>query len=129
VRGSVRDIREELKQAARDIRRQQRHENRLRRQGVTDELREVKEELREAKQELKDELKGVWQDAAREWRGDLRDAVRDVGRSGRLERALEDFNKRVRAAVGKRMLSDEELRGCLAALDDAYERIARTLRG
>jgi DNA-binding PadR family transcriptional regulator len=128
VHGSIRDIREELKHAARDIRRQQRHGNRQRRQDAMDELRGVKEELREAKQELKEEIRGAWEDAARGWHSDLRDAVRGVGGPGRLERALDEFRDRVRATAGRRRLSEEELRDCQAALDEAYESIAKVLR-
>jgi hypothetical protein len=30
--------------------------------------------------------------------------------------------------AGERVLTEEELRGCLAALDDAYDRVAAILR-
>jgi hypothetical protein len=95
---------------------------------VKEEFQEVTQELREAKQELKEELKGVWQDTVRDWRRDLRDAGRGGGSYARLERALDDFRDRVRATAAKRRLSEEELRGCLAALDEAYQRIAKALR-
>ena len=127
VHGSLRDVREELKHAARDIRRQQRHQNRQRKQGIRDELREAKEELREARQELKHELKGGWQEVTRDWKGEVREATRAVGSYGRLERALEDFRQRVREVAGQRVLSEEELRDCTAALDEAYDRIGVAL--
>jgi len=128
VHGSVRDVREELKHAARDIRRQQRHENRQRKLGIKDELRDAKQELREARQELKRELKGAWQDAAGDWQGERPEAASLTSAYGRLERAFEDFRHRVRDVAGQRVLTEEELRGCLAALDDAYDRIAAILR-
>jgi DNA-binding PadR family transcriptional regulator len=127
VRGSVRDVREELKHAARDIRRQQRHENRQRKLGIKDELRDAKQELREARQELKRELKGAWQDATGDWTGERPEAASLTSAYGRLERAFEDFRLRVRDVAGQRVLTEEELRGCLAALDDAYDRIAAIL--
>ena len=128
VRGSVRDIREELKHAARDIRRQQRHENRQRKLGIKDELRDAKQDLREARQELKRELKGAWQDATSDPTAKRREAASVTTSDGRIERALEEFRHRVRAVAGRRMLTEDELSGCLAALDDAYDRIAAILR-
>ncbi len=110
VRGSVRDIRDELKQAARDIRRQQRHDNRVRR----------------------GDAKEAWTDAAREIRDELRDAVRTAGtyygQRGHLDRELANFRDRVREVAGRAGLSDEQLRECAAALDEAYHRIAAALR-
>ena len=128
VRGSIRDVREELKHAARDMRRQQRHDNRQRKLGIKDELREAKQELREARHELKRELKGAWQEVASDWKGDGREAASPTNAYERLERALAEFRHRVRAVAGQRTLTEEELRGCLAALDDAYDRIAAILR-
>jgi DNA-binding PadR family transcriptional regulator len=128
VRGSLRDVREELKHAARDIRRQQRHENRQRKLGIKDELRDAKQDLKEARQELKRGLKGAWQDATSDWTGEQREAASTTSSDGRIERALEEFRHRVRAAAGQRMLTEDELSGCLAALDDAYDRIAAILR-
>jgi len=127
VRGSLRDVREELKHAARDIRRQQRHENRQRKLGIKDELREAKQELKEARQELKQELKGPWQEVASDWEGEHREAPGTTSSYGRLEQALEEFRHRVQAVAGERVLTEEELRGCLAALDDAYDRVAAIL--
>jgi DNA-binding PadR family transcriptional regulator len=124
VRGSLSDVREELKHAARDIRRQQRHENRQRKLGIKDELRGAKQELREARQELK----GAWQEAASDWKGERREATSTPSSYGRLEQALEEFRQRVRVVAGQRVLTEEELRGCLAALDDAYDRVAAILR-
>lgn len=124
VRGSLSDVREELKHAARDIRRQQRHENRQRKLGIKDELRGAKQELREARQELK----GAWQEAASDWKGERREATSTPSSYGRLEQALVEFRQRVRAVAGQRVLTEEELRGCLAALDDAYDRVAAILR-
>ena len=124
VRGSLSDVREELKHAARDIRRQQRHENRQRKLGIKDELRGAKQELREARQELK----GAWQEAASDWKGERREATSTPSSYGRLEQALVEFRQRVRAVAGQRVLTEEELRGCLVALDDAYDRVAAILR-
>jgi DNA-binding PadR family transcriptional regulator len=124
VRGSLSDVREELKHAARDIRRQQRHENRQRKLGIKDELREAKQELRAARQELK----GAWQEVASDWKGERRETTSTTNSYGRLERALEEFRQRVRGVAGQRVLTEEELRGCLAALDDAYDRVAALLR-
>lgn len=124
VRGSLSDVREELKHAARDIRRQQRHENRQRKLGIKDELRGAKQELREARQELK----GAWQEAASDWKGERRAATSAPSSYGRLEQGLEEFRQRIRAVAGQRVLTEEELRGCLAALDDAYDRVAAILR-
>jgi DNA-binding PadR family transcriptional regulator len=124
VRGSLSDVREELKHAARDIRRQQRHENRQRKLGIKDELRGAKQELREARQELK----GAWQEAASDWKGERREATSTPSSYGRLEQALVEFRQRVRAVAGQRVFTEEELRGCLAALDDAYDRVAAILR-
>jgi DNA-binding PadR family transcriptional regulator len=128
VRGSLRDVREELKHAARDIRRQQRHENRQRKLGIKDELRDAKQDLREARQELKRGLKGTWQDATSDRTGERREAATTTSSDGRIERALEEFRHRVRAVAGQRMLTEDELTGCLEALDDAYDRIAAILR-
>jgi DNA-binding PadR family transcriptional regulator len=124
VRGSLSDVREELKHAARDIRRQQRHENRQRKLGIKDELREAKQELKEARQELK----GAWQEVASDWKGERREATSTTNSYGRLERALEEFRQRVRGVAGQRVLTEEELSGCLTALDDAYDRVAAILR-
>jgi DNA-binding PadR family transcriptional regulator len=124
VRGSLSDVREELKHAARDIRRQQRHENRQRKLGIKDELRGAKQELSEARQELK----GAWQEVASDWKGERREATSTTNSYGRLEQALEEFRQRVRGVAGQRVLTEEELRGCLAALDDAYDRVAAILR-
>jgi DNA-binding PadR family transcriptional regulator len=128
VRGSLSDVREELKHAARDIRRQQRHENRQRKLGIKEELREAKQELREARQERKQELKGAWQEVASDWKGERREATSTTDSYGRLERALEELRQRVRGVASQRVLTEEELRGCLAALDDAYNRVAAILR-
>ena len=128
VRGSLSDVREELKHAARDIRRQQRHENRQRKLGIKDELREAKQELREARQERKQELKGAWQEVASDRKGDRREATGTISSYGQLERALEELRQRVRGVAGQRVLTEEELRGCRAALDDAYDRVAAILR-
>ncbi len=128
VRGSLSDVREELKHAARDIRRQQRHENRQRKLGIKEELREAKQELREARQERKQELKGAWQEVASDWKGERREATSTTNSYGRLERALEELRQRVRGVASQRVLTEEELRGCLAALDDAYNRVAAILR-
>lgn len=112
VRGSVRDVKDELKQAAREIRRQQRHENRMR----------------------KDEVRQVWSDVARELRDELRGAARSTTaasstRPGNLERELANFIHRVRATASREALSDEQIHECVAALDDAYHRITEVLRG
>lgn len=128
VRGSLSDVREELKHAARDIRRQQRHENRQRKLGIKDELREAKQELREARQEREQELKSAWQEVASDRKGERREATSTSSSYGQLERALEEFRQRVRGVAGQRVLTEEELRGCRAALDDAYDRVAAILR-
>ena len=92
---------------------------------------ELKEELslfrQEFKQELKQELKGPWQEVASDWEGEHREAPGTTSSYGRLEQALEEFRHRVRAVAGERVLTEEELRGCLAALDDAYDRVAAIL--
>jgi DNA-binding PadR family transcriptional regulator len=128
VRGSLSDVREELKHAARDIRRQQRHENRQRKLGIKDELREAKQELRVARQEREQELKSAGQEVASDRKGERREATSTSSSYGQLERALEEFRQRVRGVAGQRVLTEEELRGCRAALDDAYDRVAAILR-
>ena len=128
VRGSLSDVREELKHAARDIRRQQRHENRQRKLGIKDELREAKQELRVARQEREQELKSAGQEVASDRKGERREATSTSSSYGQLERALEGFRQRVRGVAGQRVLTEEELRGCRAALDDAYDRVAAILR-
>lgn len=128
VRGSLRDVREELKHAARDIRRQQRHENRQRKLGIKDELREAKQELNEARQELKRERQGAGQEVGSDRKGQPQETVRTRSGNGRLDRALEELRLRVRAVAGERALSEDELRRCLAALDEASDRIAAVLR-
>ena len=116
VHGSLRDIRDELKQAAREIRREQRHEKRRRRY--------------EEGSGSGDQVGQVWSDMAKEWQEDLRTALRTTSSSyAELERELARFRNGVRRIARDSALSEPQVRECVAVLSEAYERIAVAIRG
>jgi DNA-binding PadR family transcriptional regulator len=100
VHGTIRDLKQELRQAAREIRREQRHENRWRR-----------EEHR-------------WDREDDQHRGNRHEADAPAGR---LQHRLREFLARTEV-LQRAGTSEAQLRECVAILDEAFERIRQTLR-
>jgi DNA-binding PadR family transcriptional regulator len=100
VHGTIRDLKQELRQAAREIRREQRHENRWRR-----------EEHR-------------WDREDDQHRGNRHEADAPASR---LQHRLREFLARTEV-LQRAGTSEAQLRECVAILDEAFERIRQTLR-